>query len=264
MKNKRGFLRIKNKLIFVSVLFLVIIATSSITSAKTFAQEQTNTYYADINIAVDNSGNALISGISNHPLLTAGMTSNLTSKKGNHWLLNISPKGTFSDAYYKIQFPKDTIINYIKAPQIARIEYSDEGLAVISTAKNQPISVIIQYRIEPELLKSINPILLIVFVILLVALLIAAIIIIRKKINFVHKQKFDFGILHGRQKEIMKLIIKLGGQTTQKALENILTIPKSSLSRNIDSLSRKGFIEKHASGMTNVIKFKNPEEKKGL
>ena len=262
MRNKRGLLRIKNRLIFVSVLFLVIIAAIAITSTKTFAQEQANTYYADINITVDNSGNALISGISNHPLLTSRLTSNLTSKKGNHWLLNISPEGTFSDAYYKIQFPKDTIINYFKAPQIARIEYSDEGLAVIGTAKNQPISIVIQYRIEPELLELTNPILLIVFVILLVVLLIGAIIIIRKKMNFAQKQKFDVGILHGRQKEIMELIIKLGGQTTQKALENALTMPKSSLSRNIDSLSRKGFIEKHASGMTNAIKFKNPEEKK--
>lgn len=258
MGGKNGFLRKNSLHILLIVLFVLIIFTISAT--KAFAQEQT--YYADINIKVDNSGNTLIKGTSNHPLLNEGVTSNLTSKKGTHWILNISPKGTFSDAYYKIQFPKDTIINYIKAPQIARIEYSDDGLAVIGTAKNQPISVVIQYRIEPELLESANSILLTVLVIILVALLIGAIFIIRKKRNSTQKQKYDIEVLNERQKEIMELVIKLGGQTTQKALENALTIPKSSLSRNIDSLVRKGFIEKHASGMTNTVRFKNKKDAK--
>ncbi|MBU2442886.1 MAG: winged helix-turn-helix transcriptional regulator, partial [Nanoarchaeota archaeon] len=65
------------------------------------------------------------------------------------------------------------------------------------------------------------------------------------------------GDARGVTREIMRIIEKNKKPITQAALEKILKIPKSSLSRNIDSLVRKDIITKEGKGMSNVLFLKN-------
>jgi uncharacterized membrane protein len=59
---------------------------------------------------------------------------------------------------------------------------------------------------------------------------------------------------------IVETIQKNKGSITQAKLEKSLEIPKSSLSRNIESLVRKNILVKESKGMTNLIMIKPEKE----
>ncbi len=67
--------------------------------------------------------------------------------------------------------------------------------------------------------------------------------------------KINIEALSKRQKQIY-LIVRKHKKITQSNLQDKLNLPKSSLSRNIDSMARKGIIEKKKTGMTNLIMLK--------
>ncbi len=70
-----------------------------------------------------------------------------------------------------------------------------------------------------------------------------------------------FDQLPERQKMIITLIRESpSGFVTQAKLEKETGFPKSSLSRNVDSLVRKGFIQKEQTGMTNTLSLKLNED----
>ncbi|MBN1377291.1 winged helix-turn-helix transcriptional regulator [Candidatus Woesearchaeota archaeon] len=69
------------------------------------------------------------------------------------------------------------------------------------------------------------------------------------------KPKVNIEALSKRQKQIY-MIVRKHKRITQSNLQDKLNLPKSSLSRNIDSMVRKGIIEKKKRGMTNLIMLK--------
>ena len=67
----------------------------------------------------------------------------------------------------------------------------------------------------------------------------------------------NLNTLTPRQQEIVKILQKNKGQLAQSKLEKISKLPKSSLSRNIESLKRKNILEKTPNGMSNTLILKN-------
>lgn len=210
-------------------------------------------YYADVTINVADNGLTTINGLTNHPLLLNETSELFTNKKANYWTVNLTINDNFSYYLYKIILPSGAVINYLKTPSLFRLSDESGRIVITSSGINQTINLLVQYTIERET----NEIIIIIFLsIILVTILIVIKFITKKKKIFV-----DYESLTDRQKIILKIIEKKR-TITQKELEKELDLPKSSLSRNIDSLARKGLIKKDAKGLTNLIRFVPPKSGK--
>ncbi|MBU0666583.1 MAG: MarR family transcriptional regulator [Nanoarchaeota archaeon] len=231
---------VKKKVIYSFVLLCIITSVLAIEPD----------YYADIKIDVSKDGLVMIEGNTNHPSLLTQDNPDYTSKNGRYWVLNISFQEVFSDAIFILHLPKNANINYLKIPRTGRIEQTKKGILIIGTLKNQSLSIIVQYQLMPVLRVNILPVCIILFLLLAIIFLIYS--KIKRKFFLSEKTKS----MTDRQKLIFKLVIKNKGRITQRELELKTKLPKSSLSRNVDSLERKGFITKENNGMTNIIHLK--------
>ncbi|MBI3051356.1 helix-turn-helix domain-containing protein [Candidatus Woesearchaeota archaeon] len=207
-------------------------------------------YFADVTISVDGTGSARIRGISNHPLLAERTTQDFTSKRGSHWLLNISINESFSEYVYSVELPSGAEINYIKSAGQIRIGNSGEHTFVKGTGKGQVLAVAVEYSIADGI-RSVP-------VAAGIAVLLAAAGIVwlafriassrRRPLPWYRKQ-----LLPPRQLQIVELLERAGKPLTQKQVEADVKIPKSSVSRNLESMARSGIISKETHGMTNVV-----------
>lgn len=221
-------------------------------------------YYADITFDIGDSGSTLVSGVTNNPGLTGRQTQEFTSKKGEYWVFNLSVKEPFSNFIYTISLPEGAVINYIKASTPVRI--GGEGRTFIkATGKNNTMQVTVQYTLSP---RNRADVVLILSLAVAMAFAAAGYFYFRKSKSTAvqspsgkeekttsagEKPWYDKEFLADRQKEILEIVEKNNGMITQRQLESGMSIPKSSLSRNIDALARKGIIRKESKGMTNVI-----------
>jgi uncharacterized membrane protein len=223
------------------VLILVFILIGSVS-----AQE----YYADINIIVDNSGLTTIYGETNHPMLNIVDSPDLTSKEGKTWLLNISTQDEFSNFIYVLNLPKNAVINYMKLPAFARIEDSPTGLSIIGTGENQEFSIILQYQIKNYKSSNYLGLYLILFILVIITGLYFLLV---KKLIKNKKVKLKLPTMSLRQKQIYLVLSKNKKPMTQKQIQDILKLPKSSISRNIETMVKKGILIKEQLGMSNLV-----------
>jgi uncharacterized membrane protein len=199
-------------------------------------------YYADLELNINDDGTTIITGLTNHPTLTPRESSELTSKEGKYWLLNLSISDSFDYYVIKTVLPRGSIINYLKTPQIVQISEEGGRISITSIGNNESLNIIVQYSISREELNWL-------WLLLLIPAIIIPIYLRRPK-----KKRIDYSLLTKREAMIVKELSKK--RLTQKELEDIIKIPKSSLSRNINSLIKKDLIVKKKKGMTNIIMLK--------
>ncbi|PLW79667.1 hypothetical protein C0585_06760 [Candidatus Woesearchaeota archaeon] len=209
-------------------------------------------YYADIDIFLEDDGNVIIEGISNYPnLLTEQPNPNYTSKKGKYWLFNMTMDETFDEFIYRLHMPKDLDINYLKTRHLSRID-QDDSITVIGTGRDESLVILVQYSINR--LEN-NNYLISIFLSIIILILLAAYFF------FFHKKKktkrIDPAFLTERQKIIYDILKKSKKPLTQKYIEEKTNLPKSSVSRNIESMVRKDIISKEKVGMSNRLTLKN-------
>lgn len=207
-------------------------------------------YYADIELFVDSSGFVNIKGITNFPSFISG--NNFTLKNKELWTLNLSYEDIFSDYIYIAHLPSGAIIKNIIAPNAMSITQDDKGLMIMGIGSNESFKLVINYEIEKE---NKNNMLLFfgsIFIIIIFIILSSTYYFFNKYKN--NKIKIDYSILTERQGIIMKILVKKKVMT-QKELEQLKLMPKSSLSRNIVSLEKKDLIIKNKKGITNQIKL---------
>jgi uncharacterized membrane protein len=235
------------KIIFI---FLVLII-----SCPVFSQED----YADLNLKVDDKGIVYFSGTTNYEPFNQEKSEYFTSKKGPYWLLNITTKEKFSDYYIAVEFPKNTEINYIKTAGSFRITETP-NLKLITTGKNEPVEIVVQYVL---ISRPIN------YLTFAVAILLSSIVILilfffskhkkpkQEKINSDKTSNEKLNIIKHTLTENQKLILEVLLQTkepiSQKQLQHRTSLPKATLSRNLELLKQKNIISKQSRGMVNVI-----------
>jgi uncharacterized membrane protein len=227
------------------------------------------TYYADLSINLGQDGTATISGLTNHPQLESKTTSDLTSKKGSVWTFNLSlPKeDEFSDYVYEIVLPTGAAVNYVKSSGSFRLAGRGDQIIVYGSGENESLSVLIQYQIGATQSKTTPVEYYYIGAILLISLggLIFFFYLGRKK-HLSSKEKPEFetspneevdeSILSDRQKDILEVLRKAGAPVNQTVICDKLNLPKSSVSRNIDSLEGLGYITKTRNGMSTMIILK--------
>lgn len=223
-------------------IFLALLLMPSIVLAQS--------YYADIEISVNENGVAVITGLTNHPQLMIGETEEYTSKEGRYWMLNVTFNEVFDYYTYKVTLPKGAVINYLKTPASVSISEEAGQISLASIGNNETFYVIMQYSIKREFF---DYYLLLIPIITFCAVLI--VLVIKKRGLLNKKKKIDYSLLTEREALIIKLI-KKKGRVNQKTLVKELKIPKSSISRNINSLIRKELIIKQKKGFSNIIMIK--------
>jgi uncharacterized membrane protein len=237
-------------------------------------------YYADVQLKVMPAGEVEISGTTNHPSLAPGTTQKFTSKNGENWLLNITLPDNFSEYVYDVSFPPNAQINFMNVPKNVRMETQGDAIHIIATGTNQTFFAVVQYSFDGSAPPPLPQDILIALGIIIAIVIFAAAVIYlyrrqkkgkkatypsaHKEIEHAFKkipapketkQRYNPVLFTDRQNQILEMIEREGGHTTQAKIQAETKIPKASLSRNIESLVRKNVIKKERKGMTMVIYF---------
>jgi uncharacterized membrane protein len=237
------------------IIVVILILLSIIT--QTYSQSQ----YADLTFIIDSQGNIITSGIdSSNEFALNTQSPEFTSKKGKIWTLNITSENSYETFLFETIFPQGSEISYIKTTPTFRIDQSNGQLSIIGRGENKPITIIVQYEINEKNISSSyfsNP-LLVGSLGILFGLLLSFLFTKRyknKKEQKAIKKEVDIAILPERQKEIIN-ILKIKTKITQKELEEIMQIPKASISRNVKTLELKEILKKEKIGNTNYISLR--------
>jgi len=235
-------------------LILFLLALLLISPAYAATQE----YYADVQIRVFPTGDVEVSGTTNYPALSPGVTQNFTSKSGNLWTLNMTFPDTFSEYVYDLSFPANAQISYMNVPKNVRMETQGEVMHIIATGTNQAFFAVVQYSLgtPPSPPLPLDPIIILGISALATVIAITVYLRWRKRIqDKKFKLTYNSNAVTDRQKQIIDIIKREGGHSTQSKIQKETGIPKASLSRNIDSLVKKNIIKKERKGMTMVLYF---------
>ena len=228
-------------------------------------------HYADLDIYVDNSGKTTILGLTDYEGLIVSDSHKYTSKNGEMWIFNLSINEVFSEFIYNLNLPTGAQTNYIKTTPEFRITQGDNNnLKIVGLGENRELNILVQYSfVDLEESKFSFFGYFFSYIILGLIIFIIIIFVILKKIR---KSKIVLEItsdveeleekivgcdysklnLNQRQLEIIK-IIKKYGEISQKNLEEEMNIPKSSISRNLQSMSAKNIIMIKKNGITNIV-----------
>lgn len=243
------FFRLSFTLCFVLFFVLFFSLFANMVSAE-------QTYYADVGITVLNTGEIEISGLSDHPQLQVSSTQEYTSKDKAYWVLNMTFEGVFSEYLFEIHFPKDATVNYLKIPTILSMEEESGSLVITSAGSNREFHIIAQYAIQDSESSGFVLFFVGLFSFLLLLFLLYFFVFRSKYTSELEKPSYDSRTLTSRQQQILDLVFKHKGSLTQAKLQKMLDLPKASLSRNVDSLVRKGILVKERKGMSNVLFLK--------
>jgi uncharacterized membrane protein len=207
--------------------------------------------YADVTIRVDSDGTSVIEGTTNIEGFV-GSTAEYTTKNGEWWTLNITTP-LLDTFVYHVLLPEGAQVNYL-AGKGARITTENNRVVIRGSGSEAPLAVIVQYRIDTRSTASSFAWLplagVIVFFVFLWGFLHN-----RKQRRPVAKSEAPTYIdgIPDRQQAIISLLRKSGGTLTQRQIELATKLPKSSVSRNVEALRRRGIIEKAQLGMTNTV-----------
>lgn len=232
---------------------------------------QSQEYYADLNIDINNNGIVSIEGITNDPSLYPGIYQDFTSKKGSYWLFNLSSEKEFSDYIISVRLPRRAEFNYFKSDGRSRVSY-DDGIKIVSLGSGE-INFVVQYKISNNR-KSVALIIYLIAVLVIVGIAFA--VLFYKKQNRNIKDRLNMKgrsaketikegpgdkiilikkTLSENQEKIVDLLLQNREGLTQKQIQHRLGIPKATLSRNIDLLLKKDIIVKQSRGLTNMIRI---------
>lgn len=217
--------------------------------------------YADLTLSVDHAGPVTITGVTDAESLPLGTSNAYTSKQGEHWTLNITSTETLETFVYEVRLPEGAAINYLSGKG-ARIATDGGAVVVKGSGEHAPFAVTVQYTIDADEANAFAWLPLVFFSVLLILLW----FVLRgkrirqkrerKKISSLISARGAPSYLEGipaRQQAMVKLLREAGGTLTQRQLELTLKLPKSSVSRNVEALRRRGIVQKAQLGMTNTV-----------
>jgi|SRR3989344_7324577 len=216
------------------------------------------TSYIDEEITLQPNGDAYVRGTTNVDFLTDlhpennkvnGLTSDLTTKKGKHWLFTLSPQGNITASLVKVRLPKGSVINYIKSNHALSISTSNDIITLAFSGDDSP-AIQVQYSITP--LQSTPIFWAWIFGGLSVAL---AVLLAIKRSKKSSKLDLLRPTLNETQIKIIDALLEKGGEASQTTLQYMTNTPKASLSRNVEILAQKEIVQKFFNGTSNYIKI---------
>ena len=217
------------------ILFVILLASLSFS------------YYADVVFDVQDNGDVLVSGFSDNLDLNEGLHQELTSKDKEFWVFDLNLNENFSSFAYEINLPDNTKLNYLNLTGFSNISTSTDKITITGFGENKPLSLKVQYSFGDKEM-SLDWL----WLILAVTIIGIFMFVFEKLKKRKTKPKKDYKHLTERELSIIKFLEK-NNYSTQNKIEKALGIPKSSLSRNLLSLEKKGIIKKQQKGLSNLI-----------
>ena len=195
-------------------------------------------------IVVDSSGLSVISveGFEDE-------THHYTSKTGSEWYFSFMPPNYYDSISLKVYLPKNAVLKSIDSNLDYSIGYENSLFLFFEGLSKTP-RIIVNYSFEPveefDYYLILVPLSLLVIAVLLILFL-------KKKSKL--EKKF-LSALNKRERQVMLTLKDLGGNVKQSKLRRVTGLPKSTLSRTVKSLERKGLVSKQGHGMTNRVIIK--------
>ncbi len=212
-------------------------------------------YVADVIITIEDDGLVTITGNTNHPsLLELNESYSLTKKLDKYWYFDLNITG-FDKLYYSIILPENTEINNFISNNNTRISSKYNSINIIGYDINNSLEISVKY--SKYTTSSFSNIFWIIFLSIIIFILILLYFYLFI-FNFKKEKKpikLDLRNLNNRQKQIISILEK-ENEVSQNKLLLLIKIPKSSLSRNLQSLEKKGYVYRQKSGLTYIIKLK--------
>jgi uncharacterized membrane protein len=187
-----------------------------------------------LDLIISETGRVIINEVS---------TQEFTSKTGSDWLFTYENETLTQEL--KIHLPSKTTLKSVSTTHDYSITY-ENTLVIIIHPNGHSLTLNIQYYFEET--NNNNYLFLIIIPIIL---LLTYLILKNKKTN----NKF-LSALNKRERQVFLTIKKENGNVKQSNLRKITGLPKSTLSRTLNSLEKKGLIKKQGHGMTNRVIIK--------
>jgi uncharacterized membrane protein len=231
-------------------------------------------YYGDFEIEVFENGEVKVLGDTNfNELIYIQKSQKFTSKKKEYWVFNLTTNEIFEKYSYELKFPKNTEINYIKSVKNFKIKTTDKNLIIVGNSQRGFFNLIIQYKLNSKVESFSFSFYSILAIIIFVIFMSFRFFSIYLKLNFarknptkkskekneigINKKEFDYSHFPIRQKDMIDILKKQkGNKIKQKEFEKLMLIPKSSISRNIKSLKKRGVLRCERFGTTKWVFLK--------
>jgi uncharacterized membrane protein len=176
-------------------------------------------------------------------------TNYYTSKTGCDWYFSFNPPNPFEEINLKLYLPANSLLKSIDSNLDYVIGY-DNSLVLTFQGLNETPRISVNYAFKR--VQESN------YFLLLIPLLCGVLIVVIVWFS-VKKRKVEdkvLRVLSKRERQVMLTLKNLGGNVKQSKLRQVTGLPKSTLSRTINSLQKKGLIEKQGHGMTNRVLLK--------
>ncbi|MEM2924792.1 MAG: winged helix-turn-helix transcriptional regulator [Methanocellales archaeon] len=280
------------------LIFLFFIISSTVLCNSQDAYMDINETYSNqiaLNIYIDESGKALITGYIENPEVLAELeflrdvqytfdsethqlvclTDRLTSKQAEVWKINLTITGYFTEFSATIYFPQAAKVSGIEISRDLNyyIVAEDESVAVeIQGFDINDPSLALNYKLMPSQPSEIEK-----YEVLIISLIISCALIFifalalwkwraketikadireeEKEIVLTPEMQKVIETLNENERQIVNVLLKYNGKLTQAKIRHETGIPKSSLTGIINALERKKIINKIKYGRTNVIEL---------
>ncbi len=209
-------------------------------------------YFGDLTIDINQKGEVTITGETDcEELSNLNNVLKFTSIRNNKILVNISSKCFFESISYELMLPKNALVNYFKSSTRYVITSEKERLIIKSSDSSETLEILVQFSTTNENQQNYILFFFITTTIISIIIIIWLVIKQKKSLTIINEE------LNERQKQIINILLK-EKSISQAELTKRLNLPKSSVSRNVNSLLRKGIIIKEKKTKTNILKL-NPE-----
>ena len=199
-------------------------------------------FYADTAFYVDGDGTVSVQGSSNHPRLTPGVYENLTSSADGVEVFAVSINESFSDYLFAVDLPGGAEIISVESEASTRINTEGSGLQVRGVAENKPFGVRVEYAVDEPNTVTWWPV-----------LVVAVPAGFAARYWYLRDPWEPPRDVNDRQRRILVFLHGRGGEATQSVIADELGLPKSSTSRNLNSLERKGYVDRVDEGDAKTV-----------
>lgn len=225
------------------IVFLFFVFSASLVSA--------DSYYADVDVYVDSGGVARFEGVSNHPGLAEGVSLEKVFIGSGYSLFNLSlgEDDLFTDFLFRVHLPEGSAINYVKTKGMFLIRGREGRLVVSVHGSDKPVQILVQYR-QGEVDEDGGSVWAAPGFFGILALAVLGVFLVWRAGG-----KRPDVALTARQKKIYEHLKSSGKPVNQSEISGHLGIPKASVSRNLDTMEKKGVVVRERMGVSTMVRL---------
>ncbi len=177
-------------------------------------------------------------------------SSNYTTKIGDNWYFDLNEMQEYQNVNIAVYVPQNAVLKSVETNLAYTIGY-DSAIVLQFSGKNVTPRIEVRYVIETTPAHDYSFIILLGAVIIILCAAIAVTYFKTRK----EKDKV-LSVLNERERQVIITLRELKGKAKQSKLRRVTGLPKSTLSRTIKNLEKKGLIVRDGEGSLAKIMLK--------